>query len=160
VKVNSAGEMSKNDRNVANVGAASSAALFSSTDSKEHVDLAMTWLTDCLESHADCEFISRPLPTRLIYIAPSSNGTPEIKLVETKGYKDWETRYVAFSHCWGASQTYCLLDGKDCGVDCNKDCDKHCDRYKSALISIDFSKLSKNSQDAIRICQALSLSFI
>ena len=148
-KVNRAGDMSENDRNVANDVAASSAALYSSTDSKKHIELARTWLVDCEESHPDCGHVFRPPPTRLIYIEPSSNEVPKIRLVETKGHEDEQIMYLAFSHCWGGSQTYRLLGGKG-----NEK------KYESALESIDFSELSKNSQDAIRICQEFGLSFI
>lgn len=58
--------------------------------------------------------------------------------------EETQVEYLAFSHCWGGSQTFRLLP----------------DNYLSALQAIDFSKMSKNAQDAVSITKALGFSYI
>jgi hypothetical protein len=54
------------------------------------------------------------------------------------------TEYVAFSHCWGGSQPFKLLQAN----------------YHDCLQNIDFDALSRNCQDAVRITLALGYSHL
>jgi hypothetical protein len=83
------------------------------------------------------------MPTRLLHVEPWSTDAPTVKL-EEMAKEERQVEYLAFSHCWGGSQTFRLLP----------------DNYWSALRAVDFSKLSKNAQDAVRITRALGYSYI
>ena len=126
--------------------AASAATHQPSTASREHVELARTWNETCQSHHVPCKDIRgvrRTMPTRLIYVEPSSSDPPTVKLKEM-GKEETPVEYMAFSHCWGGSPTFRLLP----------------DNYSSALQAIDFSTLSKNAQDAVRITRALGFLYI
>ncbi|PMD45621.1 HET-domain-containing protein, partial [Hyaloscypha variabilis F] len=78
------------------------------TGSKENLQLACTWLNNCLGKHEQC----RPsfedeswLPTRLIYVG--TLGTPAIRLVSTGSLSE-KVRYAALSHRWGTNKEFVL----------------------------------------------------
>lgn len=126
---------------------AASAAIFQpSTASRDHVELARTWIRNRQSYHTPCKDtkgVPRTMPTRLLYVEPSSSDPPTVKLKEM-AKEETQVEYLAFSHCWGGSRTFRLLS----------------DNYSSALRAIDFSELSKNAQDAVSITRALGFSYI
>ena len=127
--------------------AASPAQGAPSTDSIQHVGQAKLWMEDCEKYHKHCNGVGitpRKLPTRLIRIELSSNpSNPSIKL-EVVNSTDQNTKYLAFSHCWGLTMPLKLLQA-------NK---------SDFLESIEFSKLSKNMQHAVRIAHSLEIPYI
>lgn len=125
---------------------ASNSIIRSSTASQDHIDLAKQWIEACRANHTACETAQsreRELPTRLIYVEPTSTGPPVMRLQETRTMKS-KIEYLAFSHCWGGSQTFRLLP----------------ENYHSSIHSIDFPKLSKNAQDAVAITRALGYLYL
>lgn len=69
------------------------------------METARFWLECCRLNHALCEIVDPSFnPTRLIYIHDTSSA----RLIETK-HEAGVYLYVAFSHCWGKSETLKLL---------------------------------------------------
>jgi hypothetical protein len=127
---------------------ASSARGAPSTDSVQHIDQAKSWIRDCKNYHSRCNGVGntpRKLPTRLIHIEPSSNPdtVPVIK-IELTAHMDQDIEYAAFSHCWGISMPLKLLNANEVSFRTN----------------IEFSKTSKNMQDAVKIARSLGIYYI
>jgi hypothetical protein len=75
-----------------------------STGSKENLQLASSWLNDCISNHPQC----RPAfddenwaPSRLIYVG--SLDDPELRIVATSSLTD-KVPYAALSHRWGSTE--------------------------------------------------------
>ncbi|KAK3334989.1 HET-domain-containing protein [Neurospora tetraspora] len=69
------------------------------------METARSWLENCRKNHALCQPVDPAFnPTRLIYIHNASS----VQLIETKEEANSQ-HYVAFSHCWGESETLKLL---------------------------------------------------
>ncbi|KAK3947624.1 HET-domain-containing protein [Pseudoneurospora amorphoporcata] len=77
------------------------------------LETARSWLESCCQNHALCRPVDPGFsPTRLIYI----HDTASVQLLETKN-ETTSHPYVAFSHCWGKSETLKLLqDDPDKGT--------------------------------------------
>lgn len=62
-----------------------------------------TWIKRCDQEHEGCHGERHPvLPTRILDLGePGSAGN--VKLIETNGHRG---RYIALSHCWGASSSF------------------------------------------------------
>jgi hypothetical protein len=106
------------------------------------------WMHDCKTHHKRCNGVGntpRKLPTRLIYIAPSSdpNTTPAIN-IQLMGPTDQNIEYLAFSHCWGLTVPLELLKA-------NED---------DFLKNVEFSKLSENMKHAVRITRSLGYLYL
>ena len=69
-----------------------------SCDLDTSVSFIKTQFSKCQENHPAWEKTETPLPTRVIYIGPSTSST---RLFESKGMM---ARYVTLSHCWGGEQ--------------------------------------------------------
>ncbi|CAE7208472.1 hypothetical protein P3342_011048 [Pyrenophora teres f. teres] len=63
----------------------------------ERLDLAKSWLDNCLESHSRCPPIVNKLPKRLLMLGDADD---DIHLYETAGER---ASYVALSYCWGTA---------------------------------------------------------
>ncbi|OTB01394.1 hypothetical protein M426DRAFT_323533 [Hypoxylon sp. CI-4A] len=117
------------------------------TNSTAHMDQAKSWIAMCQENHTLCKDIAKVdsrLPTRLIRVEPPVPGSsvPRIRLVDTQ--KMNSTSYIALSHCWGKKKIFRLLQS-------NKE---------ECYEAIDFTKLSKNMQDAALTVLGLGYSYL
>ncbi|KAK4107505.1 HET-domain-containing protein [Canariomyces notabilis] len=129
-------------------GTVSSVRDSTSTSSDHHIILAKQWLQHCQMYHPACKAqgkFQREPPTRLICItAPGELGGNTFPVIRLVVAKNPSTEYVAFSHCWGGSQPFKLLQAN----------------YHDCLFNIDFDHLSRNCQDAVRITLALGYSYL
>jgi len=78
--------------------------------SPECIELASTWLGDCLESHQGCNrgvaVGSSPFPKRLVDVG--DDGCAPRLFIPPAGSRG---NYVALSHCWGGSQPLTTTTG-------------------------------------------------
>ncbi|KAI0103824.1 hypothetical protein GGR51DRAFT_523569 [Nemania sp. FL0031] len=72
---------------------------------QEFFHLIKIWLQDCDDDHPQCCTTGQiPLPTRLIDVG--TNGSPELRLIETRETVPESTKYIALSHRWGDEKTH------------------------------------------------------
>ncbi|KAI0113929.1 heterokaryon incompatibility protein-domain-containing protein [Nemania sp. FL0031] len=129
--------------------AASPATREPSTGSEKHMIEAHTWVDDCVRYHPLCHEATprQPeYPARLLLIVPNSDmpcGPPKIRLESFDESKP-RAKYLALSHCWGGATPFKL---------------KHTNLQECSM-NIDYHKLSKNIQDAIKVVQNLGFSYL
>lgn len=114
-----------------------------STDSPKTLELALSWIQDCVSTHAEC---SRPmlemrLPTRLLELNQPSRGS--IRLRESSTFPK-KPRYVTLSHCWGNTK-HILLTSATC---------------RALSDGIPITSLARNFRDAMQIAEFLGFQFI
>jgi hypothetical protein len=104
----------------------------------ECMDLANTWVSNCITNHPYCPASSNNLPTRVIRVG-SEHIDPVLHISGTD-----QGRYVTLSHCWGSSQllttTIATLEKRKQGVP--------------------MTSLPKTFQDAISTTRRLGLEYI
>lgn len=107
-------------------------------------NIALSWLSACVESHARCKgFSENEIPTRLIYVG-ATDGLQRPRL-EIMPANSQETLYVTLSHCWGdPSHITRLTNGN----------------MAELMKEIDEVALSKSFQDAINITRALNVDYL
>ena len=115
--------------------------------------LIQKWLENCRENHATCKAVSQQveskvLPKRLIDVGTADGvETPRVirteELVAKGGFR--KIVYAALSYVWGASGNHILL------TKVNTDSFSH---------GIESSSLPKTFQDAILVCQKLSVKYL
>jgi hypothetical protein len=110
--------------------------------SDEQVEHARHWLRECENSHKSCAADHlTPLPTRVLDLGTSTDGTGDLRLYESEG----ETgAYCALSRCWDSRQS---LKTTTATVANHK-------------AGIKFSALPKTFQNAITICRKLKLRYL
>jgi hypothetical protein len=110
-------------------------------------NVARSWLSACVESHARCKQLSEvsgnEIPTRLIYVgATDGSQKPRLKKMEENSQG---IPYVTLSHCWGdPSRITKLTKGN----------------IAELMGGIDEGALSKSFQDAISITRALNIQYL
>jgi hypothetical protein len=112
---------------------------------REQAEIALKWLRDCDESHAQCAALSMGdvrLPTRLIRV----NG-PTDSLVQVVDTRETLTTgpYITLSYCWGQSTTVRLLL-------------TNLDKMKKTGFPTD--SLPKTLRDAITFTRKLGISYL
>lgn len=124
---------------------ASAAAYFTSTDSRRKMDLAQSWIDDCLCYHNQCSRAfesSLWLPTRLVDTGPMG-GPIKLRLIETRD-ESIDDPYMTLSYCWGgiigSQLTLANLNDMKTGMS--------------------LSKLPKTIQDAIRVTRQLNVRYL
>lgn len=105
------------------------------------VDIASSWLTQCLTSHSHCSRPERaPLPTRILDIQPSGS-TFNLRLQVNKGHQG---QYITLSHCWGLESRLTLC--------------------KANLLSfqheVPFDQLPRTFADAVRLTASLGQRYL
>ncbi|KAK1783665.1 heterokaryon incompatibility protein-domain-containing protein [Copromyces sp. CBS 386.78] len=112
------------------------------------LETARSWLESCCQNHALCGPVDPGFsPTRLIYI----HDTSSVQLLETKN-ETTSHPYVAFSHCWGKSETLKLLqDDPDKGTKGN--IEQLCSRIR-------VQRLPASYREAISVSLALGFRHI
>lgn len=109
-------------------------------DSPECMFLAKSWISNCLESHPQCQNVaSNILPDRVIYVGGGANP----RLIENHS-GEITGKYAALSYCWGGHVAMQL----------KKD---NIDAFKQ---NMGFDDLPKTFQDAITICVALDIQYV
>jgi hypothetical protein len=115
-----------------------------STGSKETLQLATSWLNNCINNHPEC----RPafedenwLPTRLIYVG--SLSTPEQRIVAASSLRN-KVSYAALSHRWGNTKDY-ILTSK---------------RLSTYHTGIPLSDVSRTMKDAFHATRSLELEYL
>lgn len=106
--------------------------------------LATKWITDCIETHAECNTNREEAwcPTRLLDL---QEAVPEdlVRLVETRGIAQ-ARRYVTLSHRWGSNRPYTL-----------------CRATRAQLLAgIRPGRLPQAFQDAILIARRLEIRYV
>ncbi|CAH0025265.1 unnamed protein product [Clonostachys rhizophaga] len=102
------------------------------------IELAKTWLLNCIESHETCRLKKTSAPSRLVPIANNI-----VKLVETELW-DEMPQYATLSYCWGRIPFVKLTK----------------ETLPTFLNEITFESLPKTFQDAIEVARRLGLSFM
>lgn len=103
---------------------------------------AITWMTECKETHHACEVLGNgPLPTRILDLGPN-NHTNQFKLRgDLAGLPD---HYACLSYCWGSAQSTMTKSGT-------------IDKFKR---DINLASLLKTIQDAISVTRKLNLRYL
>lgn len=111
-----------------------------STGAMETLNLAKSWLENCMQCHQACrpQETEQTWPTRLIEIESSSP-----RLVSSSGLPG-RFKYATLSHCWGTYQYLRLLKGN----------------LRSFYHEIPTHSLSKTFTDSITIAKHLGMSYL
>jgi hypothetical protein len=104
------------------------------------IQLAKSWLNDCVGSHKICpKSLNSRLPSRILDLgSPEGDLTSDLRLlvnVNTYG------RYATLSHCWGKSQPLKLTEST----------------YDEFQKEITYMSLPKTFQDAVTATRSLGL---
>jgi hypothetical protein len=114
-----------------------------STGSRQSLDLARQWLSNCLSTHSTCGNSDvTPLPTRLIDTGPLWESVrPRLcygaTLLEGTGY-------ATLSHCWGPVQPKKLLQ----------------DDLPKIILGIQLNELPQTFQDTIKVVRHIGIRYI
>ncbi len=120
--------------------AARHASLCVATFSESHICLIKHWLNECASDHVRCRPLARPArPTRLLEIQSDSEM---VRLVHGSAPRD--AHYAALSYCWGQKNQLRLLPSN----------------IKDLENGIPTLSLTKVAQDAVTVCQALSIRYL
>jgi hypothetical protein len=106
------------------------------------LNLAIQWITECLESHPTCKSRHRNAgPTRVLEIIPSEDPQKcDLQLLEKPNTAE---PYIAVSHCWGEADAPPLCTTTQ--------------SLKGHLQRIKFEKLPKSFQDATIVASTLGV---
>ncbi|KAK3057099.1 hypothetical protein LTR09_002138 [Extremus antarcticus] len=117
-------------------------AVAKSPTSRGTIDIARTWVDECLSHHVPCRrSTSAPLPTRVIELGSSDEKpTPRLQINDNGELG----QYVTLSHCWGTGSELKLTDSNR-------------EAFRKA---IPFDQLPRTFQDAIQISMALGVRYI
>ncbi|KAH6706633.1 heterokaryon incompatibility protein-domain-containing protein [Leptodontidium sp. MPI-SDFR-AT-0119] len=110
-----------------------------STSSSTSLNLAKSWIHECVSNHADCSFSKTALPTRVIDIGSKGNMDPRL-LVSNGEFAE----YAALSYCWGGSSVLTTTRAT----------------FTDRLAGINFGHLPKTIQDAVVITQNLGIRYL
>lgn len=101
---------------------------------------AREWLNDCRENHSACRSKPKYQPTRLLHI------DAEYHMVYLRHKEEFPSKlaYATLSHCWGQGVPQRLL--KDNVAD-----------FKQG---VPVTKLAKTFQEAVTVCEELSVNYI
>jgi hypothetical protein len=119
------------------IGRRSPLVSFNSDQAYDHVQ---QWLTDCVESHLECQKTEEALlPTRVVDVG-SADYDPFVLVVKpgTTG------QYATLSYCWGLSDAVKLTQQK----------------LDSEDLSIPLSEFPATPRDAILICRKLGIPYL
>lgn len=110
--------------------------------SSENLKQARRWLEDCLHSHPKCKTEQNFMPSRILHIDKiETSGEFEVLIEQTH---DLVQPFVALSYCWGGDQPYKTTKS----------------RMESDNLCLQYGKLAKSVQDAIRVTLSLGLRYL
>ena len=145
---------SPTDKDIVSPQPASSQEYYpTSTGSSDALDLAKSWLDDCLEHHKGCK--QRPsgskskLPTRLIEISEVDGQLLPRLIITPAGATLADIQYCTLSHVWAAT-----VRGPRKTVQLSPD------NLEQLLKCIPFETLPQTFQDAIKITRRLGYQYI
>ncbi|KAI0546186.1 heterokaryon incompatibility protein-domain-containing protein [Xylaria curta] len=111
----------------------------------ENLGLARQWLQKCRDSHAKCKEVAQTyMPLRVLRISSGCNSCDFCITIETKTKGEAIDPYAALSYCWGGDQPYKTTKA----------------RMESGNVSLEWCKLPKSLQDAIKITSAVGLQYL
>jgi hypothetical protein len=116
-----------------------------STASRSALQLASSWLEECVTTHTICQSVGKAsltLPKRLLKIE-GTEGSERLKVVLTDETFSG-TKYAALSYCWGGSQGYTLTSLTQ----------------KALLRGVKIQKLSRTIRDSINVTRNLGLKWL
>jgi len=100
-----------------------------------------SWLQSCRNGHTKCQKMSTTMPGRLLEI-DATDSKRTLRLLDTKNLDSVE--YIALSYCWGREQS----------VTCTKS------TLPKLQVSILVSDLPSTIQDAVTVCDELSIAYL
>ncbi|KAI0858242.1 heterokaryon incompatibility protein-domain-containing protein [Xylaria cubensis] len=113
--------------------------------SVENLGLARQWLKKCQESHVKCKEVAQMyMPLRVLRISSGCNSCDFSITVETKTKGEAIEPYAALSYCWGGDQPYKTTKA----------------RMESGNRSLEWCKLPRSIQDAVKITSAIGLQYL
>lgn len=114
------------------------------TNSQEALKTAMSWLTDCTESHNICRAVHNDpfYPTRLLDVRSSETLKTVILVPKWKVFSNSE--YNTLSHCWGQSKFYQLIR----------------DTVLPLETGLGIHELPRAFQDAIELTRAMNVPYL
>jgi hypothetical protein len=122
-----------------------------STSLEHNLPKIQLWLRECEQQHTSCNIMDLSIPPRLLDLDTASSGTVRIVQgvdvfnITRNRPSSLNLRYACLSHCWGQTRS------------------KHLTRHHNLdqnLAAILISELPCTFQDAINICQALSIRYL
>lgn len=102
------------------------------------LEVASSWLKDCVENHDSCSEGSALLPTRVLDIGASGNN---IKLIESAGLSG---KYACVSYCWGSSKQFTTTR----------------ESIEERKRGFDIQHLPKTIHDAVTIARYLAIHYL
>ncbi|KAI1733762.1 heterokaryon incompatibility protein-domain-containing protein [Xylaria scruposa] len=113
--------------------------------SVENLGLARQWLRKCQDSHVKCKEVAQMyMPLRVLHISSGCNSCDFCITIETKTKGEAVEPYAALSYCWGGDQPYKTTKA----------------RMESGNVTLEWCKLPKSLQDAIKITSAVGLQYL
>ena len=140
------------------------------SDSEDCLNLAISWLRDCLFKHPSCgSFDTVSLPTRVIAVGTEGE---EPYLTDSNGQRG---AYVALSYCWGDPQQHTPLKTTDEIYNSHKQCIRCPMHWQSMVLVFALPRLTpeneyhasawdsdmpKTLQDAVILCRRLEVEYL
>ncbi|KAI1154168.1 heterokaryon incompatibility protein-domain-containing protein [Nemania diffusa] len=110
--------------------------------SAESLGLVQQWLHKCQNSHAKCRGTSHSyMPLRVLRISSGCGSCDFHVTLDTTTKSESIEPFAALSYCWGGDQLYKTTKT----------------RMQSSNVSLEWRKLSRSIQDAIKVTAALGL---
>ncbi|KAH7166370.1 heterokaryon incompatibility protein-domain-containing protein [Dactylonectria macrodidyma] len=110
---------------------------------KGPLELAASWLDDCVTNHQCCQPPTGALPSRVIDLNLLDN-LDKVCLVETDGSQ--KGRYIALSHCWGTNPSGHMKMTRD--------------TLPEYVGGVAVESLPKTFQDAIKVTRHLDIRYL
>ncbi|KAK0709351.1 heterokaryon incompatibility protein-domain-containing protein [Lasiosphaeria miniovina] len=124
----------------------SSQILGSSTDSKQTLSQARSWIEDCSAHHDNCKAAAPNrdwYPTRLLDLDQQESPEQNIRLIETNQTPP-SGHYMTLTHCWGSVKQLSL----------NRD------TYSELTAGYHVASLPQLYRDAVYVCKALDIRYL
>ena len=108
--------------------------------SRQSLDVAASWLKNCIEKHERCPTEDTSLPSRILDVGMSGDT---IRLIDSTA--TLSGKYASLSHCWGcSSQPFTTTE----------------ESYQARLSGIRLSDLPKTFRDAVTITRYLAIRYL
>jgi hypothetical protein len=115
------------------------------SDRTWRLNLAKSWLQDCLSKHSECcQETPNWLPTRLLKINESGGSMIRLILTKLKSPTEHPGPYLTLSHCWGKARFLTLT----------------AHTLPQLLQGVDISELPKTFQDAANTTLFLGFDYL
>lgn len=113
--------------------------------SAENLQLSRQWYQECQTSHTKCGEIQQTyMPLRVLHIIDGCDSCDFHVTLKTRTNDEPIESFAALSYCWGGDQPYKTTKA----------------RMQSGQTTLEWHKLPKSLQDALKITSALGLRYL